>query len=87
MGEIPSEIGNLLRLKVLHLRYNIISGHIPTELGLLTKLGHLVLNNNILLGSIFNRSYEFKVITSLISSWKIINRKNSDCYWYARNHG
>ena len=42
MGEIPSEIGNLINLQNLNLYNNELSGNIPSELGNLTNLTSLV---------------------------------------------
>ena len=52
MGEIPSEIGNLVSLQNLNLYNNELSGHIPSELGNLTNLTSLVLWANQLEGEI-----------------------------------
>ena len=38
-GKIPSELGNLPRLKILRLNNNLLSGTIPTEFGRLSRLG------------------------------------------------
>ena len=52
MGEIPSEIGNLINLQNLNLYNNELSGNIPSELGNLTNLTSLVLWANQLEGEI-----------------------------------
>jgi Leucine-rich repeat (LRR) protein len=52
-GSIPTELGNLSNLELLHLFHNHqLSGSIPSELGNLIKLDSLYLNNNQLSGSI-----------------------------------
>ena len=52
IGEIPSEIGNLINLQSLNLYNNELSGHIPSEMGNLTNLTSLVLWANQLEGEI-----------------------------------
>ena len=52
MGEIPSEIDNLVNLTFLHLEYNQITGSIPPEIGNLTTLIWLNFVNNQLTGEI-----------------------------------
>ena len=51
-GTMPTELGNLTRLKELRLERNDLSGTIPAELGELTKLEDLALNENNLNGII-----------------------------------
>ena len=52
IGQIPSEIGNLINLQNLNLYNNELSGNIPSELGNLTNLTSLVLWANQLEGQI-----------------------------------
>ena len=51
-GQIPSEIGQLSELQVLHLYRNSITGRIPPEIGQLSKLKDLSLGGNLLNGEI-----------------------------------
>jgi len=51
-GPLPSEIGNLVSLKWLHLNQNSLSGEIPPELGNLVNLIWLDLPSNQLTGDI-----------------------------------
>jgi len=51
-GEIPSELGNLSKLKRLYLYGNQLTGEIPSELGNLSRLEYLYLSENSLTGSI-----------------------------------
>ena len=51
-GEIPSELGSLANLQVLHLTRNQLTGPIPAELGGLTNLSILALGGNELTGGI-----------------------------------
>lgn len=53
-GSIPSQIGNLSKLKVLKLWANDLSGQIPSSIGNLTNLEELVLSSNDLTGTIPN---------------------------------
>ncbi|NQU66937.1 MAG: leucine-rich repeat domain-containing protein, partial [Candidatus Marinimicrobia bacterium] len=52
LGSIPSELGNLTNLQVLHLYNNQLSGSIPSDLGNLMNLTYLELSYNQLTGSI-----------------------------------
>jgi hypothetical protein len=51
-GNIPPELGDLVNLDTLYLRFNQLTGPIPSELGNLTKLRILALSKNQLSGSI-----------------------------------
>ena len=42
-GEIPIQIGNLIKLKILRISHNNISGSIPKEIGNLVNLNYLLL--------------------------------------------
>ena len=52
VGEIPSYIGDLKRLRMLNLSNNILTGHIPPSIENLTMLESLDLSQNRLLGEI-----------------------------------
>ena len=52
VGEIPSYIGDLKRLRILNLSNNILTGHIPPSIGNLTMLESLGLSQNRLSGEI-----------------------------------
>ena len=52
VGEIPSYIGDLKRLRMLNLSNNILTGHIPPSIGNLTMLELLDLSQNRLPGEI-----------------------------------
>eukprot|EP00536_Pseudo-nitzschia_multiseries_P016329 jgi/Psemu1/313017/fgenesh1_kg.1078_\ len=45
-GSIPTEVGQLNRLRGLFLGYNALTGTIPTEIGKITRLKDLDLSNN-----------------------------------------
>ena len=51
-GTIPTQLGNLAKLKTLELGYNNLSGSIPSQLGNLTNLDSLGLADNQLTGNI-----------------------------------
>ncbi len=51
-GPIPTELGHLLSLEVLHIRANSLTEKIPTELGQLTSLKDLDVSINQLSGRI-----------------------------------
>ena len=42
--KIPSEVGSMTEMRVLHLSNTMLSGEIPTEMGLLTALWELDLS-------------------------------------------
>ncbi|EOY20495.1 Uncharacterized protein TCM_046111 [Theobroma cacao] len=50
--EIPSSLGNLLRLERLNLSFNRLQGEVPSSLGKLTSLNMLNLSNNHLQGAL-----------------------------------
>jgi len=52
IGNIPSELGNLIKLQRLNLYNNQLIGSIPTELASLSNLQFLILGNNQLIGNI-----------------------------------
>ena len=51
-GNVPSALGNLTELKVIHLGKNSLTGSIPASLGSLTNLQYLYLHKNELTGNI-----------------------------------
>ncbi|EOY20798.1 Uncharacterized protein TCM_012146 [Theobroma cacao] len=51
-GEIPSSLGNLLKLERLNLSFNRLQGEVPSSLGKLTSLDMLNLSNNHLQGEL-----------------------------------
>jgi len=57
VGLVPTELGNLTRLKVLDLHKNNLNGSIPVSLGRLAGLKSLDLSGNKLTGSIFSLSF------------------------------
>ncbi|CAB9515707.1 LRR receptor-like serine threonine-protein kinase At4g08850-like [Seminavis robusta] len=65
-GPIPTEIGLLTELTLLHLPWNQLTGTIVTELAMLTKLHYLWLNNNELNGTI---PEELGLLTNLEELW------------------
>ncbi|KAF8411545.1 hypothetical protein HHK36_004099 [Tetracentron sinense] len=54
-GTLPSEIGNMGRLKLLNLAKNNLSGQIPTEMSKLRELEYLDLSSNNFIGKIPDR--------------------------------
>lgn len=64
-GPIPTEIGNLLNMKVLELNNNIMTGTLPTQLGQLTKLEQLKLNSNVFAGSIPTEIESMKSLSTI----------------------
>ncbi|KAJ4827991.1 hypothetical protein Tsubulata_033232 [Turnera subulata] len=63
VGPIPTELGNLIRLKVLDLHKNNLNGSIPVSLGRLTQLRSLDLSGNKLIGPI--PSFSFPILNVL----------------------
>ncbi|XP_017214981.1 probable LRR receptor-like serine/threonine-protein kinase At3g47570 isoform X2 [Daucus carota subsp. sativus] len=51
-GSIPREIGKLVNLRVLNLRYNNLTGTIPESIGELSQLGTIYLYDNSISGEI-----------------------------------
>lgn len=51
-GQIPSQIGDLSELSILHLSVNYLKGPLPNEIGNLTKLVQFWIYNNLLTGHI-----------------------------------
>ncbi len=68
---MPTELGNLTKLKELRLERNQLSGTIPTELGNLAELRHLVFYVNQLSGTI---PAELGNLTNLV--WFYLNKNN-----------
>ncbi|KAL5575714.1 hypothetical protein UlMin_017413 [Ulmus minor] len=65
VGRIPSEVGNLTRLRVLDLHKNNLNGSIPGSLGRITALKSLDLSGNRLTGSIPGLSFPVLSIIDL----------------------
>ncbi|KAJ4845516.1 hypothetical protein Tsubulata_013038 [Turnera subulata] len=63
VGPVPTELGNLTRLKVLDLHKNNLNGSMPVSLGRLTQLRSLDLSGNKLTGPI--PSFSFPVLNVL----------------------
>lgn len=72
-GRIPSEIGNLVNLRVLHSVNNYFDGSIPPELGNLTELRQLVLSGTRLSGSIPPELGNLTKLEELNLSWSEIS--------------
>ncbi|OVA13664.1 Protein kinase domain [Macleaya cordata] len=68
-GSLPSEIGNLGRLKLLNLGNNRLSGQIPSEMSKLTGLEYLDLSVN---------NFKGKIPDRLPSSLKVFNVSYND---------
>ncbi len=78
-GAIPSEIGDLIKLKRLDLTDNSLTGPIPPELGQLSELTFLDLSGNLLtgeihpdlsnLGELQNLSLSYNMLTGGIPAW------------------
>lgn len=69
-GTLPVEIGNITRLKSLHLDRNQLTGSIPTSIGNLTQLDDLRLYSNLLSGGI---PTEIENLGSLKKLWLMNN--------------
>ena len=65
IGNIPSELGKLSKLRVLSLFANQLSGSIPSELGKLSNLSRLYLASNQLIGSIPSELGNLSNLTAL----------------------
>ena len=68
-GTIPPELGNLVNLRRLNLRYNKLSGRIPSDLGNLTNLAYLRINGNQLTGCIPGALREFRPSNVSYDDW------------------
>ena len=64
-GSIPSEIGNLTKLRELRLYGNQLTGSIPQEIGQLTSLQSLWLHDNKLTGAVPPGIFNLTRLTSL----------------------
>ena len=64
-GEIPKELFNLVRLKILRLEQNVLDGPIPSEIGKLKNLRILNLSSNKLSGQIPKELYQLKNLDRL----------------------
>ncbi|KAI3851748.1 hypothetical protein MKX03_018121 [Papaver bracteatum] len=68
-GPLPSDIGNLGRLKLLNVANNKLSGQIPSELGKIDGLEYLDLSGN---------NFNGKIPSGLSSNLKVFNVSNND---------
>ena len=68
-GTLPPQLGNLLQLQSLVIRYDGLTGSIPPELGNLTNLSALVLQNNQLTGSIPSQLGSMTALQQLGLEW------------------
>jgi Leucine-rich repeat (LRR) protein len=66
LGNIPSEIGNFLNLKILYLYFNNLTGNIPSELGNISTLEKFSFWNNNLSGDVPLEIYNLTNLTAFI---------------------
>ncbi|GMI67887.1 sucrose-induced receptor kinase 1 [Hibiscus trionum] len=69
IGDLPSEIGNIARLKLLNLAGNELSGQLPSELSKLSNLEYLDLSRN---------NFKGKIPDKLSTSLNEFNVSNND---------
>ena len=61
-GKIPSELGSLSWLQIIHLKKNLLTGTIPPSLGNLEYLSWFDVSNNVLYGTIHPSFAEIRVL-------------------------
>lgn len=80
-GSLPTEVGLLSNLKLLHVQFNSLTGAIPTELGL-TSMTNLALHYNEMEGTIPTEVGALSGLHTLglVSSSSVAPRPSSKCF-------